>query len=222
MVLALEILPFVALGGTAILLAASWESIPDRFPIHWGLDGMPNGWASRSAVGVFGPLLLGALLCVLVLVVRAIGSRKLLRQGIPRGGAVPSTAFQDSNRRFVRHLLLATEYVLSVTFCATGLLPFLGRPGPVLVVALGSAGLLVAYAIAGAVRLARAYPRHTGVSDHWKWGLFYVNHADPSLFVPKRIGLGWTLNFGRRGAWLVLALLLGAPLAVAVTLALLM
>ena len=47
----------------------------------------------------------------------------------------------------------------------------------------------------------------------WKLGVFYVNAHDPSLFVPKRFGVGWTVNFGRPSAW---ALMVGLVLAVVV------
>lgn len=53
--------------------------------------------------------------------------------------------------------------------------------------------------------------------DGWK-GIFYVNPDDPALFVPKRYGIGWTLNFGNSWSWVVLALILIAavlPLALA-------
>ena len=30
---------------------------------------------------------------------------------------------------------------------------------------------------------------------NYKWGFFYCNKADPRIFVPKRSGLGYTLNF---------------------------
>jgi uncharacterized membrane protein len=31
---------------------------------------------------------------------------------------------------------------------------------------------------------------------YWSGGVFYNNPDDPAMFVPKRFGLGWTLNFG--------------------------
>lgn len=34
----------------------------------------------------------------------------------------------------------------------------------------------------------------------WRGGLVYVNRDDPALMVPRRFGLGWTLNFGNPGA----------------------
>ena len=39
---------------------------------------------------------------------------------------------------------------------------------------------------------------------YWYAGFFYNNPDDPALFVPKRFGLGWTLNFGHPQARLVL------------------
>ena len=32
---------------------------------------------------------------------------------------------------------------------------------------------------------------------YWKIGMFYVNKNDPSIFVEKRYGIGYTINFGR-------------------------
>jgi uncharacterized membrane protein len=39
---------------------------------------------------------------------------------------------------------------------------------------------------------------------YWYGGFFYNNPDDPALFVEKRYGLGWTLNFGHPQAKLVL------------------
>lgn len=39
----------------------------------------------------------------------------------------------------------------------------------------------------------------------WKLGILYVNRDDPSLFVPARFGVGWTINYGRPGAWAFIA-----------------
>jgi uncharacterized membrane protein len=39
---------------------------------------------------------------------------------------------------------------------------------------------------------------------YWSGGFFYNNPDDPALFVEKRYGLGWTLNFGHPQARLIL------------------
>jgi hypothetical protein len=49
----------------------------------------------------------------------------------------------------------------------------------------------------------------------WRWsGLVYYAPDDPAVFVPKRVGIGQTLNFARPAAWAVLgtSVLLAAAL----------
>jgi uncharacterized membrane protein len=77
--------------------------------------------------------------------------------------------------------------------------------GPVLV--LGSVSLLL-------LLLAKGNPKppETG----WN-GIFYSNPDDPALFVPKRYGIGYTLNFGNPWSWAVLILifaLVALPIAI--------
>jgi uncharacterized membrane protein len=40
---------------------------------------------------------------------------------------------------------------------------------------------------------------------YWKAGIFYVNPGDPAVFVKKRFGFGWTLNFGHWISWVIMA-----------------
>jgi uncharacterized membrane protein len=47
----------------------------------------------------------------------------------------------------------------------------------------------------------------------WKLGLFYVNRNDPALFVEKRFGIGWTLNFANPRVGLVIGAILFFVLA---------
>lgn len=49
---------------------------------------------------------------------------------------------------------------------------------------------------------------------YWRFGTFYINKDDPTTFIEKRFGVGWTVNFGRPAGvllaigWVVLILLL--------------
>ncbi len=42
----------------------------------------------------------------------------------------------------------------------------------------------------------------------WKLGMFYFNMTDKRLFVPKRFGIGMTLNFGNPSSFLIAAILI--------------
>lgn len=59
---------------------------------------------------------------------------------------------------------------------------------------------------------------------YWYGGFFYNNPDDPALLVPKRFGLGWTLNFGHPqaklfliGVLVVMAVLLILPILISGT-----
>jgi uncharacterized membrane protein len=42
--------------------------------------------------------------------------------------------------------------------------------------------------------------------ENYKWGVFYYCPRDPRVILPKRnVAMGFTLNFARPGAWVVLA-----------------
>jgi uncharacterized membrane protein len=71
-----------------------------------------------------------------------------------------------------------------------------------LVTAIAASVLIVARTMA-LVRQAR--PPHAREVDpsHW-WGGLYASRTDPALYVPTRTGTGWTLNFGRPLAILVM------------------
>ena len=67
------------------------------------------------------------------------------------------------------------------------------------------AGFLVAVAILTMFAALKSAGRQETPDHCWKAGIFYVNPKDESLFVPKRSGLGYTLNFAHPWSWWVLA-----------------
>ncbi len=82
-------------------------------------------------------------------------------------------------------------------------------------------GLLVVVALALLLPMQRSRARDrsstgrqvSGIifrdDDRYWYGFFYINRDDPELLVPKRYGLGWTINFGHpKSKWLLLGLLL--------------
>lgn len=43
---------------------------------------------------------------------------------------------------------------------------------------------------------------------NWRLGVFYYNPDDPAPFVPKRFGLGWTINFAHPGGKVIAGLMI--------------
>ncbi|MCZ2077337.1 MAG: DUF1648 domain-containing protein [Bryobacteraceae bacterium] len=196
----LFLIPMAILAGTAVYLHLHWDQIPPRFPVHWGTDGTPNGWSTRSFAGVYGPLLFGAIIVLFILgisVVISWGSRR--------------SALQSTSQL----VLLAVACIVAAGGSLAGLLPIYVTPvWGVMVFNAASFGL-IAVAIWFSVRRrgeTASEPGEVTPESCWHcWGQFYHNPQDPVLFVEKRIGLGWTLNFGNRLSWAVLALMLAVP-----------
>ena len=192
---------------TAGLLRTKWNMLPERFPVHWGFNGVADRWAQRSAGSVFGVLLLGILLTLMLAAIGELVAR-----------SSPGHEGRAAMIRMTRTILLVCSWFVTVLFCGISLLP-LARDTTALtaVLLLGSClfslGLIsfVTYrSLAMAPTVVAA--QHTTDAQFWHAGLFYFNPNDSALMVPKRIGFGHTLNFGRPLAWVILGLILLVPL----------
>ena len=97
-----------------------------------------------------------------------------------------------------------------------GLLPFTGNPGVVPIVILTAATLVSAILLRGWLShtydALRQSPGDGTPDACWKYGLFYFNPDDSALFVERRVGIGYTINFAHASAWIVIALTLLVPL----------
>jgi len=212
----LQVTPFAILLLAGAYVSAHWSQIPDRFPVHWGIDGRPNGWSVRTPMGVYGPLFFGAGLVALIsLLGYGIShSARWIRTPAPRSDSV------DPAHR-IALVLVGVEFFIAAMFSLVVLLPLTGSPGvaPILILALGMIvciAILLRWQSQGLAASASLSHPGDGMPDScWKLGLFYYNPDDSALFVEKRIGFGYTTNFARPSAWIILAVALILPLALA-------
>jgi uncharacterized membrane protein len=200
--------PFAVLGAAAAYLTLRWDAIPPRWAIHWDLAGRANGWAQRTPLGVYGLIALGGGIIVFTEVVAVLASR--------RGRDVMLEPLRAAALSTVRTVTVATSLLLA--FLAVDL-PLGPHLPPLAMVGLSLAVVGPAIAI-GMVRLSRAKnrARSLGASESLEGyhGLFYSKGTDVRLWVPKRYGVGWTVNFAHPLAWPTMLLLVGVPVALAI------
>jgi uncharacterized membrane protein len=197
-------LPYLILFCSAGWLAMHWQSIPGRFPVHFDQNGIPNEWSSRSISGVYGILIVGLVVCLLIHTMMLIGKHvRRLPQATMRA-------------RAFNWMLLEITIGLALLI---GALAQLALYGTVL-----SHSLLLQVIISCILAVIVIIPtttflimvkreRATPVADSgdrtpdrcWKWGLIYFNPGDPAVFVEKRFGVGYTVNWARPAAWGLLA-----------------
>ncbi|HYW48734.1 MAG TPA: DUF5808 domain-containing protein [Bryobacteraceae bacterium] len=196
---ALALPPFALPAAAALYLRSHWEDIPARFPIHWGIDG-PDRWAEKSTHGVYGTLLSGAammLAFLLLTLVSFYGARRA------------------PQREVMVKLMVAAIYMLACVFTAIGLQPLLAFP-PLWVLVAPAVFLLVAIALIYRVVRDPQRPAEVTPDECWYLGGIYYNPQDPTVFVQKRFGFGYTFNFGSRWSWILTAVLVATPLAITV------
>lgn len=220
----LQIGPFTVLGGAALYLQTHWDRIPARFPIHWGIDGRPNGWSTRSIGGVYGPLLIAFGICIM-LEIFSYGIAHWTRQISAAG---PEAQLESRFRNIQTAILTAVQYLTAFAFASVPFLALRANPDQsppigsflltvfvleavlfVILIRMGQAGANLSRAGAESEMVPQEHPVGDRTPDQcWRAGMFYVNPDDPAILVEKRFGIGYTLNFGHPAAWLLTALIL--------------
>lgn len=183
--------PYLILGAAALYVAMHYSELPERVPVHYGVSGQPDRWQPRSTRSVFGIFVIGAAVTLLV------SSTVLLMIFGARRGAYQSS-YQN---RFLRANLLTMAGVgcgTSLLISGIGLMPLRGIPDvftpPFWIVNVVSMALIMMSLYPVLVFSSAPEESDSTPDQYWK-GAFYSNPDDPALVVPKRLGIGFTLNF---------------------------
>jgi uncharacterized membrane protein len=176
--------------------------LPERIPSHWNAAGIVNGWMDKGSFLTFASAPSLGLWALLFLVSLA------LRQGSSPRRQIGALALLPLRG------LLPMGFAVMAGICAP-MAAFHGGGAIGLGVALVVLCLILG--LVPIIRLARLAPPIAGARESdYRWGgTVYWNPRDARIWVPKRLGLGWTLNFGRPAAWAMLALLLLPAFALA-------
>ena len=199
-----------------VFALANYDRFPDMLPMNASLDGGVEAYVPKSIVSVLFPALVT---CFMGLVMAAshwgIANSK---RPIDPNAPVSSALAYGSFARKMSVALVGGGLVLCAAIGVTYYASALGAI-PLMTSAIALMAFVLVYSVAMAViglRLGQAGARLRGEmgdgamarddDERWKLGAFYVNRDDPSIFVPKRFGIGWTMNLARPGSW---ALFLG-------------
>ncbi|MGK4579171.1 DUF1648 domain-containing protein [Kitasatospora sp. HPMI-4] len=219
--------PSVAvLAATAVAAAVRYPSMPDQLPMHYGDGGAVDRYAAKSVGTAFTPVFVQlALTALLVLVTwQVFRSRADLD---PAGPAASAARHRRYIVRLAAALLVLTACAdLTVLLAAWQVWDGDRTFAPLPVLAPTGAGLVAVLAVA--IRTGQngsrlpvpegeqdAEDTGTGVvhrddDRYWRCGgLVYVNRQDPAVFVAKRFGIGWTVNFGNPRSLLPFGVFIG-------------
>lgn len=217
--------------GTVCLGLALYPGLPDLLPMHADFAGNVDSYVPKTLGSAIGfPVVFEVFMAACFV----FSHWMILRSKRPGDPAAPATSalayglFARAQSVFllVMGVLVSGGIGLLMLLSSTGLIG-LGQAGLVsmlfcIPLVIGGVVLSVVYGQAG----SRVFRRMRGggelLSDddeHWKLGVLYVNRQDASVFLPKRFGFGWTLNFARPAAWAIVVGFVGLTVAFVVLVA---
>ena len=194
--------------GTAAFLVLQYPSLPWLLPVHFKVNGFPNGWQFRTMPRVLTPVFVQVALAV------TFGALGILLNS--RGGGGWSEEESDDRRAATAAteaiMLIALIWVAFQAYAALALVGMWTREREGLGIAyslleLQGFVLTVVVALRARGQIGHPSPR-AFVADEWLFGQLYRNRENPALLVPARDGRRWTLNFGRPVAVTLLAVIL--------------
>ncbi|MDM5245887.1 DUF5808 domain-containing protein [Lysinibacillus sp. G4S2] len=219
-----EMLPWpfyvVPFGVTVFLIIFTflhYDQIPNNIAVHWGPNGEADSWRSKTYFTALSlPLVMLMMQCMMWGIVDSI-KRSAIKLAVNRKDE--SLEDQLKSRKYISWNIMLLSYAITILFTVlqlSNIYPSMttgNRLLPVfilfLLLVLGSV-----FVYAWKKRKLRVEYGDNIVSEvmdvdedcYWKGGLIYMNRQDPSVFVEKRFGVGWTMNFANPRGYIVIGL----------------
>ena len=193
---------------------ALYPSTPDLVPTHFDFAGNVNQWTPKGPALIAFPLLVEVFMaaCFIFSHWMTIRSKKDVDPARPAISAYAYGAFA----RAECILLLVSGSVLTAVLGIVMILMMAEILSMLVTIALiivatlilvgATIAISVVYGQSGSRLVKRLDASGNIIADndeHWKAGIFYWNKDDASLILPKRFGVGWTMNWARPAAWLI-------------------
>jgi uncharacterized membrane protein len=206
--------PYLILAVTGLSLYLNFDRLPDPSPTHFGIRGADHLQPKSYAV-VFRSLAILSLVCAMLGVnAKWLASRNYTR----RVRLQPGDRRENRFHRMQLVLLLGAQYLMAMMNAWMSLAlrgPYaVSEPwgvfgGIALVLVFVPVAIYVAlrygqggWRLPGSTLAVSKPPIGDQTPDQcWKLGQFCFNSDDPALWVEKRSGIGYTLNFARPLSW---------------------
>ena len=229
--------PYVIVAAAALYLQRNYDLLPDPYPVHFNFQGVADSFEPKTPLTVFRPLVVAFVICVSMKLTAFSIARQSKRISITGAAARRETRFRGMNLA----VLLASEYHVACSLAWMTVATRLPNAMPFALYVMLAMTIVLILAVIylsarygqGGSRLGDLSTETLGLTDAyasrkdlaapigdrtpdecWKFGQLYFNPDDPAIWVEKRAGVGYTLNFGRPASWAILLAITGAPLVV--------
>jgi uncharacterized membrane protein len=192
-----------AISGTTGYILGRATSVPSLLAVHFDDEGIADRFVRASYPIILVPVWIQLTLAIMF---GAIAGVLLYRGNKTRTAVEHEVSRQERERMLMTAEAITLLAAIWVTF--QGLLAIrLLMMWQLMCCGLGTIyyqSLVVCIVLSAIIAVRAAvylqYPKpvvRETEAAHWRYPGIYFNRRDPSLFVPLRNGVGWTLNFGR-------------------------
>lgn len=204
------ILAIIIVGFNVYLALKYYNDAPAQIPIRWDFSGNVTAYAEKSLkIVMMMPLMQMLMVFVLFFVYKSIAwAKQQISVVNPEESKERSRIFRLRTSRFV--VIVMMSIIIDMTIINLDLLQIIEK-SPIITITITAAIPIVILITAiyyafttgqGGSRIKFKDDKDkNNVADrdddkYWRMGVFYVNKNDPSVFVEKRFGIGFTINFG--------------------------
>ncbi|MEV6823903.1 DUF5808 domain-containing protein [Amycolatopsis sp. NPDC051102] len=200
------LLPALVVAATVVAGVLRYPGLPATLPMHFS-GGTADRFAPKSVGSAFRIVFVQAAMTVVLCV-----SGVLVFRGPADVDPARPAASARAHRKFVTRLgtaMIALATLIDLGLFAAAWASWDASPNAGLLLPLTIGPVAVGVALLVFVVVGRNRDRepgeHTGLSHrdddgNWIGGVLYRNADDPSWFVARRFGVGWTVNIGNRVA----------------------
>lgn len=219
----------IVLIATIYVGISIYPTLPNILPTHFGTNGIPNQYAVKSV---------GTAFSLVFVQIGMTAGMYLLGYVITKTSQIidvsrPNVTFEQQERFkfYSRDILYLFTATIDMTFMFSSFMAW-QLIGPqytftltLLPILLGTAMVIVVAMSMGQMgsrlNVKEAMNEDTGLSNRnddkeWKGGVLNYNKDSSAILVPKRFGVGWTLNFARPTSWLLIVAIIALAVIVVI------
>ncbi|WP_027623071.1 DUF1648 domain-containing protein [Clostridium lundense] len=217
------LIPLILIILNIIIGYNVYPNLPENLPIHWNFAGEIDRYTTKSTTIIYQfPLIQFFMLIVLFFSYKSIGwSKQQISSSNPEESLEKNRIFRRIWSGYMVFVSIMMQIIF--TFANMTTLLVIKVSGSIImlsvlilttIIVIVSVVLTVKTGQGGSrIKLKNGTDSTTIITErnddkYWKFGSFYVNKDDPSIFVEKRFGIGWTINFGRIEGVLIIIVLL--------------
>lgn len=200
------LIPAILILVNVVVTVLRLPYLPDKIPLHYDINGQVDRWGFRSFSNFISIFLVQiGLFVFLYLIYRLILKGKLSLSPVnPEKSQEKNELIKIISARLIIILSIIQQLIFVITNLNMLLILNINSMTYIIATLTSLTFLVIVFSTVKIYKVIKC-PLKNNINgeiverdddEFWKMGLFYYNPEDPSLFVEKRMGIGWDFNYG--------------------------